>query len=666
LFAAIVIASFAIFSSKIKENEARLCGGIAHNASEELAACIDGATASGAPLAKAIEEDPGLWKSGIAAMAGEILDARPYVIGVSVAPSAIVKYHFPEEGSESLVGHDLLSNPERRDALTAAVERKAPVLSGPDESVDGGRVLFIRYPVFAAGKLWGFTSLTIDFERMLESLAFEKRFPGFSFALSDKDFIAGTRKAFSGSKVASVVKLPGTEWTLHVIPSAGWSSLDPFLLVLLLAGLAGSVLLFIALRRKPEPSVSTASESAPEGLRARAQAAATRAKETRDISAFDIAVREAGQLSASRERPWLADAAGSFVQPNGASPIEAVAAAAPAVSLAQGQVEGLAAAQAAIKTATQAAASGAASLPEAAGFSGTGLLQAAVRQDDVQNSTDDETTAIEFGAKPAEAKEQREVRFIGPAVRGEVYMPERLISGEPGSLFARFAVVEKAEAPAEAKVAASEVKPTAMPAAASAAAPAAGAETRAPVAAPFAAPAAGSAVRAPAAAPAATAERVQRPAPDLPPVLKNQKEFPFSVEVSASAKADNAAKADSAAKSLAILVVDDSEANREIMGRMLALRGFQADFAVSGEESIERCSRRAYDIVFMDCFMPGMDGYKASAALRQSFGSRVGAIVGMSARIGDQELERCRQAGMDDLLAKPFSLKQLLAHLEKL
>jgi CheY-like chemotaxis protein/sensor domain CHASE-containing protein len=648
LFAAIVIASFAIFSSRIKTNEARLCEGVAHNASEELAAFIGGAADSGAPLAKAIEEDPGLWKSGITAMAGAILDARPYIVGVSVAPSAIVKYHFPEEGSESLVGHDLLSNPERRDALTAAVERKAPVLSGPVESVDGKRVLFIRYPVFTGGKLWGFTSLTLDFEGMLESLALEKRYPGFSFALSDQDFLAGSRKAYSGGKAAAAVQLPGADWTLRAIPSAGWSAVDPFLLVLLVAGMAGSILLFIALRRTPEPSdsastsASTASALDLAALRSRAQMSVARGKEARDLSAFDIAVREAGQLSASRERPQPADEAappsrperggGVFEASDGVMPNSPVAPADPAL------------------------------MPAAAGDQGIGIVRAANRQDGARQDGGRETaedigSAIDLGMEPAEAKKPREVKFIGPAVRGEVYMPERLISGEPGSLFARFAIAEKDEAPAEAKDAAS--------AATLETASAASAETRVPHEATIAASMAGSSARqpaalAPAAAPAASSERVHRPAPELPPAPKNQKEFPFTVEESASAKSDRDVKA------LAILVVDDSEANREIMGRMLALRGFQADFAVSGEESIERCSKRAYDIVFMDCFMPGMDGYKASEALRQSFGSRVGAIVGMSARIGDQELERCRKAGMDDLLAKPFSLKQLLAHLEKL
>jgi CheY-like chemotaxis protein/sensor domain CHASE-containing protein len=584
---------------------------VALNAAQELADFIDGAAASGAPLAAAIEEDPALWKSGIAAMAKAILDARPYVAGVSVAPSAIVKYHFPEEGSESLVGHDLLSNPERRDSLTAAVERRAPVLSGPYESVDGGRVLFIRYPVFTGAKLWGFTSLTIDFEAMLASLALEGRFPGFSFALSDKDFLAGDRRAFVGSKASAAAQLPGVEWTIHAIPASGWSSQDPFLLVLLVAGIAGSLLLFVALRRKPSASESGA-DRAP-GVR--------EAGRQKRLSAFDRAVREAGQLSASRE--------------SAAAPPEASdAGAAYGIDIARAEApDARQASQAAI---------------EAAEPSGTGILRAqSLPEEEAQGFKLDSGAVIDFSADSAAGKKPREVKFIGPAVRGEVYMPERLISGEPGSLFARFAVVDQGEARVEAKA---EAKAPQNPPAMPAPKPEAALE-----AAPETAPAPAPAKRA-----AKAPERAPIPAPDGIAASRSQKEFPFTIEEPTSAGADGKGK------TLAILVVDDSEANRDIMGRMLALRGYQADFAVSGEESLERCSRRAYDIVFMDCFMPGMDGYKASAALRERFAGRAGTIVGMSARIGDQELDRCRQAGMDDLLAKPFTLKQLLTHLERL
>lgn len=549
LFAAIVIASFAFFSYRVRGNEVRLCDGVAHGASETVASFVGAVAASGTPLTSAIEENPTLWKADIASMAKKILDARPYVVGVSVAPSAIVKYHFPEDGDESLVGHDLLSNPERRDVLTLAVERKTPVLSGPYESVDGERVLFVRDPVFVGGKLWGFTSLTVDFEAMLKSMALEKRFPGFSFALSDSDYIAGDKKAFVDLRVTAPIALPGANWTLHVIPAAGWSTRDPFLLILLVAGLAGALLLFVALWRRPASAASGLTRPvAP-------------AKPT-ELSPFDLAVKEARRHVASRERASPGEALDSLAE---ADTPEAVVA--------------------------EANESGAA----------YGIASA------------------DSPSLRATTETPREIRFLGPAVRGELYMPEKLIAGEPGSLFERFATVEQ---------------PGRKP------------EHAIDIAAPSNAP----------------QKPIQAKTPLHGPILtpKPQKEFPFTVEEPLAAKPGGAKKEP------AILVVDDSEVNREIMGRMLALRGYRADFASSGEEALASCARRAYDVVFMDCFMPGMDGYRTSAAIRERCPDHVRTIVGMSARIGDQEVERCRQAGMDDLLAKPFALKQLLAHLESL
>ncbi|MCE1195243.1 response regulator [bacterium] len=581
LFAAIVIASFAIFSRRVGESETALCRGVAHNASEEAASFLAAVVDSGSPLASALAEDPALPKGGIAAMAKAVLDARPYVVGVSVAPSAIVKYHFPEEGNESLIGHDLLSNPERRDALTSAAERKVPVLSGPFESVDGKRVLFVRYPVFASGKLWGFTSLTVDFKAMAESLALEKRFPGFSFALAGQDYLAGARKAFADSRAVAPVALPGADWSLHAVPAAGWSAQDPFLVILLVAGITGALLLFAALRR---------GRTAPAQARVATLAAAP--------AQAPVPGKETSALDWLKEASLFEVDAPAAPAPNPVAEPEAPASG----TRERGAAYGLGVAKA----------SAAEMLPPGSGI------------------------PPEPAAEAAAARKSREIKFIGPDVRGEVYMPEILVSGEPGSLFARFASETRGE-PAAAPAASPKASPSPEPAAVPPAGPM-----------PDSAQAAG---------PVQAKPSHREPAPAPQP----QKEFPFTLEEPAAAKLCEAKKAPPA-----ILVVDDSEANREIMGRMLALRGYQADFAVSGEEALERCSRRSYDIVFMDCFMPGMDGYKASTALRGKAADRVRTIVGMSARIGDQEVERCRQAGMDDLLAKPFTLKQLLAHLERL
>ena len=118
-------------------------------------------------------------------------------------------------------------------------------------------------------------------------------------------------------------------------------------------------------------------------------------------------------------------------------------------------------------------------------------------------------------------------------------------------------------------------------------------------------------------------------------------------------------------KQLSVLVVDDSEANRDIMDHMIRSFGYDLELATSGDQACELCKTKSYTLIFMDCFMPGQDGYKTTQKIRSGSLSAQAKIIGMSARLGDQELQRCLDAGMDDLLAKPFTLKEVGAMIQK-
>ena len=325
LFAAIVIVSFLAFSGNIGKKERTLCGAVAFHASEEMTALLNRFLDDGAVLKDALEKKASMGKGELEAIASSILNFRPYIVGVSIAPSAVVKYHFPEPGNESLIGHDLLSNPDRRDALTRSVELKAPVISGPFESVEGGKVFFLRYPVFSGGRLWGFTSITVDFGALVESLGLEKHYPGFAFAFSDKSgdsipnssaetddgsgaaerFLSGRKSAFNGG-MSSALSLPGADWRIHVMPLAGWTVADPFLYVILLAGLTGAALLFIIFYMNSLKAGAPAASAAPDApnpsgsARQRPdqpddQKPCPKAREER-LSAFEVAAREAREM----------------------------------------------------------------------------------------------------------------------------------------------------------------------------------------------------------------------------------------------------------------------------------------------------------------------------------------------------------------------------------
>lgn len=94
---------------------------------------------------------------------------------------------------------------------------------------------------------------------------------------------------------------------------------------------------------------------------------------------------------------------------------------------------------------------------------------------------------------------------------------------------------------------------------------------------------------------------------------------------------------------------------------MLAKLGCQVQLATQGAEALELLEREEFDLVLMDCNMPVMDGYEASRRIRQSGRWPALPIVALTANAMPEERERCRAAGMNDYLAKPFRREELLA-----
>ena len=103
-----------------------------------------------------------------------------------------------------------------------------------------------------------------------------------------------------------------------------------------------------------------------------------------------------------------------------------------------------------------------------------------------------------------------------------------------------------------------------------------------------------------------------------------------------------------------VLVVDDNPVNREIASAMLRHAGCSVDVAPGGAEAIDLVASGEYDLVFMDCQMPGLDGYETTRELRErGFGSDRLPIVAMTAAALAEDRERSLAAGMNDHLSKP-------------
>ena len=126
-----------------------------------------------------------------------------------------------------------------------------------------------------------------------------------------------------------------------------------------------------------------------------------------------------------------------------------------------------------------------------------------------------------------------------------------------------------------------------------------------------------------------------------------------------------------------ILVAEDNGVNREVAMTMLELLKCRVDVVVDGAEALEAVRRERYDLAFLDCQMPNLDGYETAREIRrleqkgqvgtEGAVGRIGhlPIVALTAHSAPADRDRCLESGMDDYLSKPYTLQMLLGVLGK-
>ncbi|MDD3181853.1 MAG: ATP-binding protein [Alphaproteobacteria bacterium] len=127
-----------------------------------------------------------------------------------------------------------------------------------------------------------------------------------------------------------------------------------------------------------------------------------------------------------------------------------------------------------------------------------------------------------------------------------------------------------------------------------------------------------------------------------------------------------------------ILLAEDNPTNCDVASKMLELLGCQIQVVSNGEEALEQLTSSSFDLVFMDCQMPKMDGFVATQRYRQAEAEKNVStdhstqdaqlrphlpIIALTARAMDGDRELCIKSGMDDYLSKPFNTDGLLAML---
>jgi signal transduction histidine kinase/CheY-like chemotaxis protein/HPt (histidine-containing phosphotransfer) domain-containing protein len=121
---------------------------------------------------------------------------------------------------------------------------------------------------------------------------------------------------------------------------------------------------------------------------------------------------------------------------------------------------------------------------------------------------------------------------------------------------------------------------------------------------------------------------------------------------------------------VSVLVAEDNPVNQEAARRLLARLGCVVDVVATGDEAVEASAEREYAVILMDCQMPDLDGYEATAAIRtrETEAGRSGRrtpIIALTASAVPGDRERCLAAGMNDYLAKPMTLDRLAEVLQR-
>ena len=124
----------------------------------------------------------------------------------------------------------------------------------------------------------------------------------------------------------------------------------------------------------------------------------------------------------------------------------------------------------------------------------------------------------------------------------------------------------------------------------------------------------------------------------------------------------HAVDAELACADLRVLMVDDTAVNRELVKLMLEPMGLKIEEAGGGADGVQAAMTRPYDLILMDVRMPGVDGLEATRVIRAASAfNRCTPILALTADVQPENAASCRNAGMDDVIAKPISPRELLA-----
>jgi CheY-like chemotaxis protein len=147
----------------------------------------------------------------------------------------------------------------------------------------------------------------------------------------------------------------------------------------------------------------------------------------------------------------------------------------------------------------------------------------------------------------------------------------------------------------------------------------------------------------------------------LPVLLLEPVEKPDSSDID-DALEDHAEGLENDTSKGSILVVEDNQVNRMIVEKILSKLNYSVTAVESGQACLDSVKVSQYQLIFMDCQMPGMDGFKTTASLRKgelSRGLKSTPIVALTANTSANIRQKCLAAGMSDYMPKPVNIEKL-------
>ena len=115
-----------------------------------------------------------------------------------------------------------------------------------------------------------------------------------------------------------------------------------------------------------------------------------------------------------------------------------------------------------------------------------------------------------------------------------------------------------------------------------------------------------------------------------------------------------------------VLIVEDNEMNRDMLGRRLERRGFEIEFALDGQEGLDKMRERKPDLVLMDMGLPVLDGWEATIQAKADPEISSIPIIALTAHALESDKQKALDCGADDFDTKPVDFKRLLEKIEAL